>query len=299
MADQQTDAPAPTEAEVKEANEIEDSKWSDDFPEEQLKVPSKSEEVKPEPKATEAPKEDEPGEEPAEYEDPEPVVTVDDPGDYKPKDFSFEVTLADGKTKTVKTIEDAEILADDPDNFETPKQLLDFIRKSQKMENKLEKDRETWEAQKTEFETQSQEEGERLETVNNYASEFDYLAQKGLIPKLSHALQNADWRDPEVAKNKDIKIYNDILDYLVKENQVRDRAKVKRLTSIVDAFNAWQLDSGRQKKEEATKAAGEARKAAGAKVAGVSPSQQGSYVPKGIAVGNPNVFKRDQAVWDN
>ncbi len=58
-----------------------------------------------------------------------------------------------------------------------------------------------------------------------------------------------------------------------------------------------QLETSSQKKKEETKAAGEARKAAGARVAGSSPAQQGSYVPKGIAVGNPNVFKRSEAIW--
>ena len=35
------------------------------------------------------------------------------------------------------TLEDAEKLADDPDNFETPKQLMDFINKIVSQGNKL------------------------------------------------------------------------------------------------------------------------------------------------------------------
>jgi hypothetical protein len=122
---------------------------------------------------------------------------------------------------------------------------------------------------------------------------------RGYIPKIDPKYLDADWSDPGIAKQDGVKEQIELLNYMVKENEARLKAKVKPLVSIVDTFNAWQLDTGRQKEEAEAKAAAEARKEAGARVAGVSPSSQGSYVPKGIAVGNPNVLKRGASVWDN
>lgn len=298
MSTADTTEEKPSETEIKEANEQE-QKWEGDFKEEDLKIPYKNEqkeetkEEKPEKKAE---VEDEPVEE---YDDPEPVVTTEDPGEYKPADYSFEVKLADGKTKTIKTPEDADKIAEDPENFETPAQLLDFIRKAQKMESKLDKDKEDHEAKKLKFQSETKTENERQQLVENLTSEFMYLESKGLLPKVAKKYRDADWSDPEVLKQAGVKEQVELLNYMVKENKVREKAGVKPFGSALDAFNAWQLDTGRQKKEAETKAQGEARKAAGAKVAGVSPSQQGSYVPKGIAVGDPNVLKRGAAVWDN
>lgn len=288
-----------TEEQIKQANEAEAANWQGDFDAEDLKIPYTREvEPKPEePKATEEVAENE-DENLEVREVPDSVVTVNDPGEYKPADYSFEVTLADGKSVTVNSPEEAEKIADDADNFETPKQLLQFIRKSQRMENSLDRDKEKYEAQKEKFDEQSAEEKSRQETVNTFESEFLYLAGKGLIPKLSKELMSADWADPEVSKDKDVKVYAGIMDYLVKENAVRAKAGVKPMTSILDAFTGWQLDSEQKTQADEKKAAGEARKAAGSRVAGVSATQQGSFAPKGIAVGNPNVFKRGQAIWD-
>lgn len=298
--------PEVTEAQVKASNDAEKAKWEDDFPEEQLAVPYKAEEkkedkpAKEEPKDTEEVVEDEDEIEEVEvYSDPAPVLTTEDPGEFKPGDYSFQVTLADGKVKTIRTPEDAEKIADDPENFDTPQQLYSFIRQSQKMENQLEKDLEKHEAQKARYEEQRQADQDRKNTVETLASEFDYLAGKGLLPKVDARYRDADWNDPEVAKQPGVKEQVDLLNYMVKENELRAKAGIKPLTSAVDAFNSYQLENRSTKKEEERKAAGEARKEAGAKVAGVSPSQQGTYVPKGIAVGNPNVLKRNQAVWDN
>lgn len=301
------DEPAtPTEDQVKAANAAEEAKWQGDFPEENLTIPYKREDdsAKTEPKATEEPKDDVPEDEEAPtetvtYTDPEPVVTVADPGEYKPADYSFEVTLKDGKSVKVSTPEEAEKIADDPENFETPKQLMDFINKQNKMNTKLDKDKSEYDKNKAEFDTQTETEESRQANIESFTAEFKYLADKGLMPKIPKEFMDADWQDPEVAKQPGVKEQIELLDYMVKENEARMKAKVKPLTSIVDAYNAWQLDTGRQKQEEEHKAAGEARREAGARVAGVSPSQQGSSVPKGIAVGNPNVMKRGAAVWDD
>lgn len=301
------DEPAtPTEDQVKVANEAEEAKWQGDFPEENLTIPYKREDdsastdkSKATDNSEDDPENEEENTEVVTYSDPEPIVTVQDPGDYKPADYSFEVTLKDGKSVKVSTPEDAEKLADDPENFETPKQLMDFINKQNKMNTKLDKDKSDYDQRKAEFDTQTETEESRQANIENFTAEFKYLADKGLMPKIPKEFMDADWQDPEIAKQPGVKEQIELLDYMVKENETRMKAKVKPLTSIVDAYNAWQLDTGRKQQEADNKAAGEARKAAGARVAGVSPSQQGSFVPKGIAVGNPNVMKRGAAVWDN
>jgi len=292
--------PAPTEEQVKAANEAEQAKWQGDFKEDDLTIPYKREEAEeeqPKPPVKDNTQDDD--EEEVAYADPTPVVTVEDPGDFTPEDYSFEVTLKDGKTVKVATPEEAEKLADDPDNFETPKQLMDFINKQNKMNRNLDRDRERWETQKKTYEEQTQTEQQRLETVNNMASEMDYLVSKNLMPAIEKKYLDADWSDPEIAKQPGVKEQIELLKYMVKENELRLKSKVKPLTSMVDAYNAWKLDTNSKKAEEEHRAAGEARKVAGARVAGVSPAQQGTYVPKGIAVGNPNVLKRGAAVWDD
>lgn len=313
------DKPVPTEEQVKAANEAEEAKWQDDFKEEDLVIPYKqkdnneSEDKKDgkdseqKTKTTEQEgKTDDGSSDEVVYSEPEPLVTVEDPGEYRPADYSFEVTLKDGRTTKVSTPEEADRLSEDPDNFETPKQLLDFIKKSTQMQNKLDKDYEKWESQNKTFQEQTETETQRRENIENFVSEFNYLVNKGLVPKIDKQYVDADWSDPEIAKQSGVKEQIALLNYMVKENEERSRAKIKPLTSMIDVYNAWMQDEDHQKAEakrkeaeEAQKAAGEARKAAGARIAGVSPSQQGTYVPKGIAVGNPNVFKRGAAVWDN
>src|ERR1700741_82746 len=141
------DEPAkPTEEQVKAHNEAEEARWQGDYKEEDLAVPYKREDAKDDKKPGDKPDgtqgddggdkpDDKPGdsEEVEQYSEPAPVITVEDTGEYKPADYSFEVTLKDGKTVKVSTTEEAEKLADNPDNFETPKQLMDFINKQNKM----------------------------------------------------------------------------------------------------------------------------------------------------------------------
>lgn len=297
MADQDN---KPTEEQVKQANEAELKRWEGDFNPEDLKVPySREETVEDEKTEDKKPEDDEEEAQDAEqYSDPTPIVTVQDPGEYKPADYSFQVTDKDGKPVKITSVEEADRFADDDDNFKTARELKDFMVKSHKMESRLERDKEKYDESKKKFDEQNQSETERLETVNNLSKEFDYLVNKKLLPTVDSKYLNADWSDPEVAKQPGVKEQVALLNYMVKENQARSKAGVRPLTSIVDAFNARKLEEGEKEQEQADKAAGAARKAAGARVAGVSSSPGHVSAPAGIAVGNPNVFKRNQAMWD-
>lgn len=313
MADQ--DDKKPTEEQVKAANAAEEAKWEGDYTEEDLKIPYKREDGDAD-KGDKAAKEggvtggdnggdDQSGDEDdnkqaqevTTYTEPTTVVTVEDPGEYKPADYSFDAALANGKTVKITTPEEADRLSEDSDNFDTPKQLLDFIKKSTKMQNQLDRDEANWKTQKEAFDTQSETESQRIETVNNVANEIEYLVGKGKLPKVAPEYASADWSDPNVAKQAGVKEQLALIEYMMKENDARQKAGLKPAGPL-DAFSAMQNDEAEQAKVDAAKQAGERRKANGARVASVSASQQGTYAPKGIAVGNPNVFKRNQAIWD-
>lgn len=304
------DAPAPTEEQVKSANDAEMARWEDDFDQDKLEVKSKPEgdhaeqsgEDKQETADSgdkDAKKDEVDAEEGADqYTDPAPVVTTEDPGDYQAADYSFEVTLKDGKTVKVSTPEEAEKLADDPDNFETPKQLMDFINKQNKMNRNLDRDHDKWESQKKTFEDQTAVETERQEKVDSLVKGFEYLTAKGFLPEIAKEDLTADWNDPEIAKHDGVKEQIALMNYMVKENASRTKAGIPVLASALDAFNAWQLDTNRQKDEQQHKADGEARKTAGARVAGVSAGPQAPYVPKGISVGR-TLNLRGNANWED
>lgn len=298
------DAPAPSQEQVTAANEAELARWQDDFSEEELNVPTSSEEV--DAKGTDEESAEETAEveaaddieEAEELEEIPSLVTTADPGDYTPADYSFEVTLANGKTVTVKTPEQADEIADDSDNFETPKQLMQFITKSNKMQRNLDRDFEKWESQKKTYDEQVAQQQERDQVVQSLAAGFEYLIAKGMMPAIDPADANADWADPEVAKHPGVKEQVALINYMTKENAQREKAGIPLLSSALDAFNAWQLDTGRQAAEAEHRAAGEARRAAGARVAGVSASAQAPFVPKGISVGRV-IPMRGGANWED
>lgn len=288
--------------------------WEGDFTEEELEVKYKREDKKPEEpedKKNEVDtKADQPAasasEEPVEFSQPQSLVTVADPGDYQPADYSFEVTLADGNKVKVTSPEEADKLADDPDNFETPRQLSDFLKKSVSMSNKLERDKEKWEAQKATFDEQTEAENDRQKNIDSIANEIGYLVSEGLLPEVAEEYKTANWQDPEVAKQPGVKEQMALLDYMVKENAKREKAGIKPLTSMLDAYNGWSRTEEQRKAADTAKAAndekqkqGDARRAASSRVASVSPSNQAAYVPKGIAVGNPNVLRRGSAMWED
>lgn len=296
------------------------AKWEGDFTEEELEVKYKRDDKKAEEsedkkdevdtkaeQSTASTSDKDTEESVGTFTQPESLVTVADPGEYQPADYSFEVTLSDGKTVKVTSPEEADKLADDPDNFETPRQLSDFLKKSVSMSNKLERDKEKWEAQKATFDEQTEAENDRKENIDNIANEIGYLVSEGLLPEVAEEYKTANWQDPEVAKQPGVKEQLALLDYMVKENTKREKAKIKPLTSMLDAFNGWSRTEEQRRAADTNKAdadekrqQGDARRAASSRVASVSPSNQAAYVPKGIAVGNPNVLRRGSSdIWND
>lgn len=286
----------PSKEEVDAINEQTAKEWEGDFKEEDLKIPYKQEEEKVEEEKTA--EKTEVVEEDEEYEPPAPIVTTEDPGEYVPADYSFEIQI-DGKTVKVTSTEQADQLADDNADKLDAKTLGRLIREGVKIDSKLEKDKAEWENKKAQYDAEKALEDQRQEQVTSIASEFDYLVDKGLLPKVPKEYQDEDWNDPEIAKQPGVKEHKEILNYLVKENKARAKAKVKPLTSVIDAYNAWKLDNNSQQAVQAQKEEGEKRKQAGARVAGTTNTAQDYVSPKGIAVGDPSKLNSTSAIWEN
>lgn len=239
----------------------------------------------------EKPVEKEPEEEIEEVEevDDEPVVTVEDPGDFQPKDYSFDVTVYDeegknGKTVKIKSVDDWDELLEKDPNLGSAANLMKAQRKVTKMESGIERDKEVWERAKNEFDRQTENEKNRIEATDNMVAEINYLISQGDLPEIPKKYQNADWSDPEVAKQDGVKEQIALLTFMRNENNKRKKAGLKAMTSVLDAFNAFERKQTKKQAIDAKKQAGEARKAAGARVSGVSPSPV-SRAPKGIMVG--------------
>lgn len=231
-------------------------------------------------------------------EEPEYIETstVSDPGEFTPGDYSFEVTLPDGKTQKISTPEEAEAFADNDENFETAKQLKDFLTKSQKMETRLDKEKTDYDEKKAAFDTQISTLAERNAVVDGIAKGMDYLVSKGFVPAVAADLKEQNWSDPAVADKPGVKEQVELVNYMVKENEVRAKAGLPAMTSIIDAYNAQQLDLSKSQAADEAKKAGDARKAAGARIASTSPAPV-SNVPSGIAVGKTNAFANPLDMW--
>jgi len=284
---------APTEEEVKLANEAEMAKWQPDFTPEELGVKA---EPKVEEKEEEKEEEEEPVVEDIEYTEPEPILTVSDPGEFKPGDYSFSVTV-DGKTTKITSPEQAEEFADTNAEAFSAKDLIDFMRKANKMESGLENDKAKWESDVERYNSQSSAEKERQENISALASEIEYMISKGLLPTIAEEHKNANWSDPLVAKQPGVREQIELVNYMKKENDARVKAGVKPLSSMIDAFNAMKIEKGSKEATDVHERSARSRQAVGAKVSSVTPTDGAKY-PKGIAVGDPNIFKRNANIWE-
>lgn len=261
------------EAEVVDDEEVEDEELEND-----------DEVVDDEHDDSEDDEEDEEEEELDNHEEFKVNVPTTDPGDFVPSDYSFEVTL-DGKTHKITSPEHAEEFADEHAEEFDAKNLLKFMRQASRMEDRLERDKEEHEAKKLAYEEQKRMAEEQQSTINNIANEITYLVTKGKLPKADPKFANADWSDPEVAKQPGVKEQVELLNFMRTENDARKKAGLAPLTSALDAFNAWQLERNVNEDDEKERRAAQARKKASSRVAGTSPAPVNMKAPKGIAVG--------------
>lgn len=213
-----------------------------------------------------------------------PVVpAVEDPGTYEPKDYSFDVTLKDGKTKSIKSVDDWESLLEDDPEFKSAAELLKYNRLLSKMENGLEKDKKDFDEKKENFENAQAKADAQQAQLDTWEREINYLSQQGSLPKVTKEMQELDWTDPEVQKVPEIKEQIDFLKFFQKENKNRIKAGLTPINSAIDAFNAYDRAKKGKEIEDKKTRDGDARKRAGSMVAG-----QGAPTPptpKGLIVG--------------
>lgn len=241
--------------------------------------PDEKVEEKTEPEVEDVPIDDEPA----------PINLLDDPGDFKASDLSFEVVTYDeeGKSPKVTKIESISqwdnLINTDP-NFGSGGALLKAQRLATKMENGLEQEQKDWQTKKDAFTTQQEAVARENEALNTLQAEANYLVSKGLLPKIAPELINADWSDPQIAKQSGVKEQLDLLNYMKKENRQRSKAGLKPIGSLIDGFNAMKQDQSVQQQSETKHRASEARKVTASQVAGATPNPV-TIAPKGIAVG--------------
>lgn len=273
------------------------NEWEDDFDSKDLSIPYKREEVEEDKKeeVTENEETDDTEEELTETPELEEVVTLEDPGNYEPKDYSFDYSV-DGKSYKISSSDDVDKIPNEDLEKLSAKDLSSLIRRANLIDTKHDKDEEEFNKSKDAYESQLQQQQERDKVIETFAAEFDYLVSKGYLPKVPDELRNSDWADPKIAAKDGVKEQKAILDYMVKENKQRAKLNLKPIDSIIDAFNAYSLENNRRDEQERHKRSGESRKQAGARVSAPTNNQPASMAPKGIAVGRVNAF-RNSADW--
>lgn len=216
-------------------------------------------------------------------------VAVENPGEFTPNDYSFDITVFDSEGKNAKTVKikdsDAwdQLLESDP-NLGSAAALAKGLRLAAKMESNIDRDRDAYDKQKADYDSAVAAEAARTQALNTMTAEIDYLAKNGDLPDIDVKYVNADWTDKEIAKQPGVKERTELLTFMRNENNKRNRLGLKPITSVIDAFNAYERQNSKTRQIDSKKLAGQQRKAAGSVVAPASPSQN-TTAPKGISVG--------------
>lgn len=219
----------------------------------------------------------------------EALVTLADPGEYVPKDYSFEVQVFDAENKNPKTVkissvDDWDALLEGDANLGSALALTKGMRLATQMESKSDADRTKYDEAKVAYDAQVQEANAQIAGTNRLLAGLNYLVDKGELPKIATKYVNADWKDPEVAKQDGVKEQIELLTYMERENKARIVAGLDPFGSVLDAWNAFVIDQAKTRAKTDKDTAGAARKEAGAKVASPAPAAM-TTAPKGIAVG--------------
>lgn len=236
--------------------------------------------------------EEEPKSEAEEVEQPEDVVYIEDPGDFTPQDYSFDVITynEDGKkpkTVKIKSVEDWDNLLDTDPNLGSAANLMKAQRLVTKMENNGERDKAEWQKSKDEYDKALAEHNQSEAVTNTWANEIAYLEENGLLSKVPAKFKDVLWigkdANKEALANEAVKAQIELLNYMKSENIKRRKLGLSDMGPEA-AFNAQQRSDREKKQLETKKASDDARKEAGAKVAGTTPNPV-TVAPKGIAVG--------------
>lgn len=227
-------------------------------------------------------------------EEPEParagtITSLPDPGEFTPTDRSFQVQLYNEdnkptKTVTIKSVEDFEQLLDEEANFGTASALLKAQRLATKMEAGAERDKADYDKTKADYDQQVAQTKAQQQWLTQTQSELDYMVAQGDLPKIPNKLKNADWNDPEIAKDPGVKAQLDLMKFMDAENKKLKAAGLPIITSMQAAYNAMERRQAKQAAATTTQQRTQARRQQGAKIAGANPGPVSS-IPKGVSVG--------------
>lgn len=229
-----------------------------------------------------------------EIETPEDQVTqfapeVADPGEFTPKDYSFEVQVFDENNANPKVVkiaspEDFDKLMADNANLGTPLALTKAMRQVTKMESNVERDKAAYETDRAKFDADKQLADQANAQVEATVKGLDYLVARGDLPKVATKYTNADWNDAEIAKQPGVKEQLEVIQFMATENKARVKAGLPEFASIVDAYSEFDRQQAKAALKTQNQQAVANRRQASMRVGATSPTAP-SAVPKGIMVG--------------
>ena len=237
-----------------------------------------------EPAASEAPAESatptaQPTQEPQKPQEP-----LTDPGEFQPNDYSFDVELADGTKIHIAKPEDFANVPQDAD-FGSPKAFMDVQAKYYQMVNGTETDRKAHEKSQEAY-TQQQEQQQQVEQrVTTMLNEFSYLESSGDLPKVPAQYENADWSDPEIAKQPGIKERIELLTFRKEENEKRAKAGLPGV-GVLEAKTLMENKAFKEAQTVRTQRQNDVRKQRSGMVSGQSQPAPQSATSNDMIVGS-------------
>lgn len=210
---------------------------------------------------------------------------TEDPGEFKPSSYDFEITTTDGKNHKITNLQDAEDFAaqlDEKPELISASQFMALGRKTAVMERGLADDQTRYEAQKQQYETEQANSKQVQDNLVQWNNELNYLANGGDIPKISDAMNQADWQDSEVAKDPAVAARLEIFKWMEGENNKRIPAGLEPIRSVIDAHNAMQLETLRKTQTDEGTQEKETRQKRGSMVGGAAPSNPQNHPANSI-----------------
>jgi len=196
---------------------------------------------------------------------------VTDPGEFQPKDYSYDITLADGSVIKISKPEDIKNIPADA-SFESPQALFEAGAKYTQMVNGIEADKREYEANKEKFESDKENKEAVEKRIETAIAEMNYLETKGRLPKYDAKYDSMNWNDPEVAKQPGIKERLELITYRAKENEQRQALGLGEM-SLIEAQMQMAQEARESREVEVKNKQAEARKKRGSMVGGNTSSE--------------------------
>lgn len=205
--------------------------------------------------------------------DTKPAPELTDPGEFTPKDYSFEVELADGTKFNIKSPEDVSQLPEDA-SFKSIQDHTAFINNYTQMVNGVAADKQQYEADKKTYEEQKAVADENEKFIQTVENSFSYLETKGKLPAVPAQYAEADWSDPEIAKQPGVKERVELVNYMAKENAQRESLGLPKMSPL-EAHAEMQNKALEEAQTQRNQKQADLRKQRGAMISGQSAPAPG------------------------